>query len=161
MEVEREYIRSKEATVRLLTVEKLAEMGISIGHTSTITLQNKEFHIGPTFSLKMRAAAIGFCEQEERQGTKCLLIENATALTVWTYIPPASTEKIGSDLKKKEFIKRCHQELTKCIGPMATLIVDELVNGEESLKSSQLIERIIEQIPDPKLAAEFRRNLQD
>jgi hypothetical protein len=50
--------------------------------------------------------------------------------------------------------------LKKCIGPMATLIIDELINGSEPLTSTQLVDRIAAQIPDPKLANEFRRILQ-
>ena len=146
--------------MQIVTVEQLAKGGISIGQSSTITIKNRQFHIGPTFSLKMRDAAISFCKQEESQGIKCLLVENATALTVWKHTVDL-TEKIDAELNYQEFVERCRQELTKCIGPMATLIVDELVSGNKPLKASQLIEKIVAEIPDPKFAAEFRSKFPD
>lgn len=142
----------------LLTVDKLAKMGISPGSSSTITLDGKQFYIGPAFSLKMRAAAIGFCEQEESQGHECLLVEDKIALTVWKQVV-IPVPRSSSQPERKEFIKLCDRELKKCIGPMATFIIDELVNGDELLTATQLIDRIVEQIPDPKLAAEFRHNI--
>ena len=144
--------------MRLVKFENIAGMGISIKDSSNMTWQDEHFHIGPTFSLKMRAAAIGFCSQEEDLGQKCILVENDTTLTVWRQVA-TSPKKSSSQLNQKEFIQRCHHELQRCIGPMATFIIDELVNGSEKLTETKLIGRIIEQIPDPKLAAEFRTNM--
>jgi hypothetical protein len=144
--------------LQVVKFEQLAEMGISIEDSSTMTWHDRHFHIGPTFSLKMRAAAIGFCNQEEDLGQKCILIENDTTLTVWRQIA-TSAKKSSSQLNQQEFIQRCHHELQKCIGPMATFIIDELVNGSEKLTATKLIDRIVEQIPDPNLAAEFRRKI--
>ena len=138
--------------------ENLAEMRISIEDSSTMTCQDKQFHIGPVFSLKMRSAAIGFCEQQEGLGHQCILIESDTTLTTWRYTANL-VEKSSSQLKQQEFVGRCHQELKKCIGPMATFIIDELVNGSEKLTATILIDRIVAQIPDPKLADQFRSNM--
>ena len=151
-------MRSEKNNLLLLTVEKLAKMGISHGSSSTITLDCKQFYIGPAFSLKMRAAAISFCEQEESQGHECLLVENNNVLTVWKQVVnTVPTSSSQSD--RNEFIKCCDRELKKCIGPMATFIINELVNGDELLTATQLIDRIVEQIPNPKLAAEFRQKI--
>ncbi len=139
-----------------LTIEQLKEMGVSTISSSTLTLDDKQFQIGPTFSLKMRSAAIDFCEQKESEGCECLLVENANAITIWNQKKSISIEKSKSESSQEEFVKRCHQELKKCIGPMATLIIDELVNGPEPLTGSQLVARIAAQIPDRKLANEFR-----
>jgi hypothetical protein len=132
-------------------------MGLSPANTSNFTLNGKEFQIGPTFSLKMRDVAISFCEKEEREGKECLLIERSTAVTVWTQVkqPKRSSPK----LDKQAFIERCNQELTKSIGPMASLIIDELLNGSELLTPSQLIDRIAAEIPNQKLAEEFKRKM--
>ena len=88
--------------MQIVTVEQLAKGGISIGQSSTITIKNRQFHIGPTFSLKMRDAAISFCKQEESQGIKCLLVENATALTVWKHTVDL-TEKIVAEIPDPKF----------------------------------------------------------
>jgi hypothetical protein len=142
----------------LVKFEKIAEMGISIEDTSRMTWHDKQFQIGPVFALKMREAAIGFCEQEENLGHRCILIENDSTLTIWTQKNNLQ-KSLESQLNSQKFIKRCHQELKKCIGPMATLVIDELVNGSEKLTANKLVERIVKQIPDPKLADEFIRSM--
>jgi hypothetical protein len=144
--------------VRVLKNEDLAVLGIPPGNTSNFIYDGKEFQIGPTFSLKMRSEAINFCEREESEGRECLLIERATAVTVWRSITPSSA-KSSPQLDKQLFIEQCHQELTKSIGPIATVIIKELVNSSEPLTATQLIDRVAAEIPDSSLAEQFKTNL--
>jgi serine/threonine-protein kinase len=58
-----------------------------------------------------------------------------------------------------EFIKRCQQELAACIGPMASIIVEEVLAQHAPQSSQQLIEAITAAIPEPKLVREFKRRL--
>jgi hypothetical protein len=149
--------------VIVFTAEKLAQMSISTINASSMMVSGDLFHVGPTFSLKMRAAAIKFCEQEESQGHECLLVESATSLTIWKRVINITEGDHAEPTRseRKEFITRCYKELRKCIGPMATLVMKELVDSTMSLTYPQIVDLIAEQIPNPKLAEDFRRNLQD
>jgi hypothetical protein len=155
-----------EFTLIVLTIEELAELGILSRNTDNFTFQGQEFRVGPTFSLKMRSAAVSFGEQQEQQGCECLLIERTNAITVWTAVAKSIEKPIEQPVKKKKstfnreaFIACCRQELTKSIGPMAGLIIEELANCQEQLEPRQAIEWIVTQIPDSRLAAEFKQNI--
>jgi serine/threonine-protein kinase len=58
-----------------------------------------------------------------------------------------------------EFIKKCQQELAYCIGPMASLIVEEILEQYSSLTPQELVDILSAQIPDAKKALEFKRRL--
>lgn len=60
---------------------------------------------------------------------------------------------------KKQFIKQCQQELAYAIGPMASLIVEEVLGQYTPLSSEELVIALAEQIPDRKSAIEFKRKL--
>jgi hypothetical protein len=154
---------SQEIKLIVLTIEQLAEMGISSGSTDNFTFEGKEFRSGPTFSLKMRAAALGFCERQERHGTECLLVERASAVTVWTAVAKPINrveQQPKPEFDRAAFIERCRQELTKSIGPMASLIIDELVNKSDPLSPRRSVEWIASQLPNAQLAEEFKQNMQ-
>ena len=67
----------------------------------------------------------------------------------------------GKDLTfdKDKFIACCEIELTKCIGPMAKIIIEELIDRSDSLTAEQLIRSIVLEIGDPVLAKSFKTNL--
>ncbi len=58
-----------------------------------------------------------------------------------------------------EFIKQCRQELAYCIGPMASLIVEEILEQYSPLSPQELVDVLAAQIPDGKKALEFKRRL--
>ena len=57
------------------------------------------------------------------------------------------------------FIDRCQQELAYCIGPIATLIVKEMLTYAPPQSSHQLVEALAKKIPDLEEAQEFRQRL--
>ena len=69
----------------------------------------------------------------------------------------------NSDIKESgletKFIERCQKELAYIIGPMASLIVEEILVQYAPLSPEDLINAIAEQIPDIKRAIEFKRKL--
>ncbi len=144
-----------------LTSTKLEAMGIFSEMKSMIIFQGKKFSRGPSFSLRNRAIGISFCEREERRGYNFLLVESAVSVTVWKEIKTTIEISNSSfiELDKRNFIACCRQELTKCIGPMASLIIDELISDLELTTPTQFLERIEAQIPDSKLVTEFRSNI--
>ncbi len=144
-----------------LTSTKLETMGIFSEMESMIILQGKKFSRGPSFSLKNRAIGISFCEREERRGYDFLLVASATSVTVWKEIKTTIETSNSSffELDKQNFVECCRQELTKCIGPIALLIMDELISDLKLKTPTQFLDRIEAQIPDSKLVTEFRSNV--
>ena len=59
-----------------------------------------------------------------------------------------------------DFVKRCEQELAYCIGPMASLIIEEILEQQPSSHHS-FIEAVAQEIPDGKKAMEFKQRLLD
>ncbi|AFZ33729.1 serine/threonine protein kinase [Stanieria cyanosphaera PCC 7437] len=58
-----------------------------------------------------------------------------------------------------KFIKRCQQDLAYCIGPMASLIVEEILIQYAPRSPEALIDALAEQIPDAQQAIQFKRKL--
>jgi len=57
------------------------------------------------------------------------------------------------------FIKSCHQGLAYHIGPMANVIIEEILDENPYISPEQFIELIARQIPDFQAAIEFRKSL--
>jgi hypothetical protein len=151
----------KKNNMQELTSTKLEAMGIFVETQSTIVFQGRCFGRGPSFSLRNKAIALSFCEREERRGYNFLLVKSSTSVTVWKEIKVA-TEVVSTSISgfdRKAFIECCRQELTSCVGPMAMLIMDELSSDVELVTSNDFLDKIEAQIPDSKLANEFRTNI--
>jgi hypothetical protein len=151
----------KKTNMQELTSTKLEEIGIFVETQSTIVFQGRHFSRGPSFSLRNRAIGLSFCEREERRGYNFLLVENHTSVTIWKEIK-ATTEVISesiSGFNRQTFIRCCRQELTNCIGPIAMLIMDELASDLALATPNNFLDRIEAQIPDSKLAIEFKANV--
>ena len=58
----------------------------------------------------------------------------------------------------QEFIDRCQHELARCIGPMASYILEETLD-QSDLSPQQLVEALAAEIPNSKQATEFRQRL--
>ncbi|MEH2437344.1 MAG: serine/threonine-protein kinase [Nostoc sp.] len=57
------------------------------------------------------------------------------------------------------FIKHCHQELAYHIGPMANLVIEEILDQNPYISPDQFIELIAREIPDFQAAFEFKKSL--
>lgn len=69
--------------------------------------------------------------------------------------PPASAPSL-----EPEFVNRCRQELTRCVGPMADFLLEEVLADCPNLNPPELIQRLSAEIPDSQKALEFQRQLQ-
>jgi serine/threonine-protein kinase len=58
-----------------------------------------------------------------------------------------------------EFLSACQQELARCIGPIASIVIQTVTAREPNATAKQLVETLVSQIPDPKEAEEFIRRL--
>ncbi len=77
--------------------------------------------------------------------------------------PPINTSQAPQSSSVSEispnFVKRCEQELAYCIGPMASLIIEEILAEQKPLSHHALMEALAQQIPDVKKAMEFKQRL--
>ncbi|MHC5826989.1 MAG: serine/threonine protein kinase, partial [Nostoc sp.] len=60
---------------------------------------------------------------------------------------------------KPAFIKRCQQQLAYHIGPMANLIIEEILAQNPDILPDQFVELITREIPDFQAAFEFKKSL--
>jgi serine/threonine protein kinase len=58
---------------------------------------------------------------------------------------------------RPEFIKRCEQELAHCIGPIASFVVQEVVEKKRPQSAEELITILAEYLPDRKQMARFKK----
>jgi hypothetical protein len=146
----------------ILTSSELELMGIFPDRSKKLVFQGRDFVVGPSFSTNNKGIGVNFCIQEEKQGHRCLLVESSSSITVWKSIKTVKNKletHQSSEAKREELVDRCRLELTKCIGPMAALIVDELADEANNMSPIQFIEMIAEQIPDSKIALAFKKNM--
>ena len=73
--------------------------------------------------------------------------------------PVAETSQSQRTSITTKFIKHCQQELAYTIGPMASLVVDEVLVQYAPLSPEELVEALAEQIPDRKKASQFKQKL--
>ncbi|NJO81202.1 MAG: hypothetical protein HC827_23690 [Cyanobacteria bacterium RM1_2_2] len=57
-------------------------------------------------------------------------------------------------------MQHCQQTLTRCIGPVAGLILDDLVMQFPQMTPEDLIEAIISEIPNFQQAQAFRKSME-
>jgi serine/threonine-protein kinase len=57
------------------------------------------------------------------------------------------------------FMDSCVRELTRCVGPIANVIIKKVLTHNPQISRRTLIEALAVQIPDPQRAIEFRQQL--
>jgi serine/threonine protein kinase/class 3 adenylate cyclase len=75
--------------------------------------------------------------------------------------PPASENlSSASDHLSPEFLSRCRQNLTRCIGPMASYLVEDILDDFPNLSTQELVTRLAAEIPDAQKASDFVQQMQ-
>ncbi|MEM6518694.1 MAG: hypothetical protein AAF722_05090, partial [Cyanobacteria bacterium P01_C01_bin.70] len=65
----------------------------------------------------------------------------------------------ASVLQNEAFVARCREELTRCIGPMATLIIEDAIDQYPNANPHELVEILVAQLSDSKQAEQFISNI--
>jgi serine/threonine-protein kinase len=72
---------------------------------------------------------------------------------------PPSVTTPGKPELSATFIDDCRQELIRCVGPIANVLLKNALKSNSQIDPRTLIETLAATIPDPKKAAEFRQRL--
>lgn len=70
-------------------------------------------------------------------------------------------QKMG-DLRDRpgpQFLEHCRQELMRCMGPMASFLLEDILAQSPHLAIEQLIEVLVAEIPDQQRAQEFKNRI--
>lgn len=60
---------------------------------------------------------------------------------------------------KPEFLEHCQQELSRCIGPMASFIIEDTLAQFPQMTPEQLVEALVAEIPNPQRAKDFKTRI--
>ncbi|MEM1242616.1 MAG: protein kinase [Cyanobacteria bacterium P01_H01_bin.26] len=88
--------------------------------------------------------------------------DQATAFLSHICIPDETASQTmleTSGAASPDFIDRCRQTLAQCIGPMASMLVEDTLADYPALNAEALVEQLATQIPDAQKAEEFRQQL--
>jgi serine/threonine protein kinase len=146
------------------------EMTRRIGPIASFVLENvlvQNPHATPTQLIEALALEIPDLVQAEE--FKACLAARASILdkTISSFSPHSPSypfnniqnvslrQTSASSILSPDFLERCQQALVRCIGPMATLILDDLLQ-EAQFTPEALVEAIVNEISDPQRAAMFR-----
>ncbi|RZM75985.1 protein kinase domain-containing protein [Leptolyngbya iicbica] len=58
-----------------------------------------------------------------------------------------------------DFIKQCQQALTRCVGPMAAMLLEDALADYAHLQRPEFVAQLAAEIPDPRKAQEFQQQL--
>ncbi|MFB2876327.1 protein kinase domain-containing protein [Floridanema aerugineum] len=94
-------------------------------------------------------------ETSESEETKISQVNDAVEVVFEPQTKPKSYE-----IWQPEFLEHCRQELIRCMGPMASLIIEETLAQSPHLTPVQLVEALIAEIPNPQRAEDFRKRIQ-
>ncbi len=81
---------------------------------------------------------------------------------------PASLGRVAPQLQPEaktsaalnpEFIERCRRELARCIGPVASFILEDILAQAPQIAPQQLVESLAVEITNPQKAQEFKQHL--
>ena len=72
---------------------------------------------------------------------------------------PQANASASKNTLSRSFIEQCYLKLAEYIGPMAPLIIDEIIDAQRPSTPVQLIDLIIPEIPSLEEATEFRQQL--
>lgn len=74
--------------------------------------------------------------------------------------PASQPAASAAERPSPDFLRRCRQTLTRCVGPMASYLIDDTLADFPQLSATELVARLAAEIPDPKKAEDFRRQMQ-
>jgi len=119
-------------------------------HTSAIRARSSQSSGNPSPSSSAIATSRSPSSSQSVQSSKPITQERST--------PPPSVKQPVSSIRP-EFVERCRSELARCIGPMASYVMDDVMSHAQPMNPQQLVRAIAAEIPDSKKAKAFEQLL--
>ena len=154
----------------LVTTSDKLELQSLPGHkTSQIIFRNKILTRGPDFAAKLWQTAKQYCERYYDPNRLCVLVEHSSYVSVWkennempTDVREKKTQVLALETQQPiqielndESIARCKQELAEFIGPISSIVCDQILAENPNIKIQEFIKAIAKQVPDKDKADEF------
>lgn len=98
-------------------------------------------------------------KQSPQRSTNSAASYGSTAQKSASYRSAAQVPAAASYLSPA-FLERCQQALTRCIGPVAALILEDVLAQDPQLTPQQFVEAILLEIPSPQQAEAFQKLMQ-
>lgn len=76
----------------VLHASSLEKRGIHYRTSKQIQVRGRTFQKAESFSKRVYAVAIAQCEQQQVEGTLCLLVESEDVLTIWREVKRSSAQ---------------------------------------------------------------------
>ncbi|NEQ52076.1 MAG: protein kinase [Leptolyngbya sp. SIO3F4] len=74
-------------------------------------------------------------------------------------MPEINTVLQSKQTLNADFVTRCRQALAHCIGPMASMVVEDVLTDYPDLSAPAFVDRLAKEIPDGEKSQEFRQEL--
>ncbi|ARV58819.1 hypothetical protein BZZ01_09375 [Nostocales cyanobacterium HT-58-2] len=127
-------------------------------------IESEEFKLLEQQALRLRETTENNSElQFEAQtpehstpSSKTMIVQPAESVVVAP--EPASPVKTPAPLDP-QFLEHCRQELSRCLGPFARVILEDILTEFPQITALQLIEKLAAEIPNPQRTQEFRNRI--
>ena len=129
-----------------IILQHLAEISRSLG-SQNLSQVNSDSTLAVTFTGTQPTQYVSPSTSPRAQTT------NTTEQSVASTAPQAASQLDPS------FTSRCKQELAELIGPIASIICQRTLSQNPGLSSTEFVEALAKQIPNPKQALAFKQRL--
>jgi hypothetical protein len=170
----------------IYTEEELLKLGITLSDAIQIEIGRQRFNLVFSFSANMRSFADKFCQRQEEKGAICLLVETTEKVLVWQQeitvssndlsledldLPEPSsdltgdlirnmlTQSLSIEVMLPGLIDLCTKTLAEYIGPIAQVVIADIIDGGCHCLAPEFIDLVASQIPEESAANEFRSKL--
>jgi len=113
-------------------------------------IESEEFKLLEQQANKLR-------KKREISGSEAVMIPESFESVEFTFEPEIKTET--SNLLEPNFIEHCRQELIRCMGPMGSLMLEDILAESHQLTPAELVEALVREIPNAQRAEEFRKSI--
>ena len=113
-------------------------------------IESEEFKLLEQQANKLR-------QKREMSGSKTVMIPQSFEPVDVASEPEIKTET--SNLLEPDFLEHCRQELIRCIGPMGSLMLEDILDESPQLTPVELVEALVAEIPNTQRAEEFRKSI--
>jgi|GEM_PF-3209798 len=159
---------NRRMSLKIIQFQDLQAKDINAIDDHQLLFRGQLFRLGPKISKKLEQAALEYCQICCKAGQICLLQESDTHWIVWKQVrkvrrPIVAESLAPSNTLSSDFLDRCKQELMKCIGPVADLVVEQTLSEwrvTPIIEPQEFIKALSQRIPSSSMASMFHDHCQ-